>query len=60
MNYKEQFISLLESTKRSGIEDCILELENLGFFSAPASTKFHLNKEGGLVEHPLNVCNLAL
>jgi len=36
------------------------EFEDLGFFKAPASTKFHLNEDGGLVQHSLNVCKAAL
>ena len=60
MNNKETFITLLKSTSRQGVDGCIQELENLGFFTAPASTAFHLNKEGGLVEHSLNVCKVAL
>lgn len=59
MNKKEEFITLLRSTERDGIETVIEELENLGFFTAPASTKFHLNVEGGLLEHSLNVCHTA-
>lgn len=59
MNKKEEFIALLRSTERDGIETVIEELENLGFFTAPASTKFHLNVEGGLLEHSLNVCHTA-
>ena len=35
-------------------------LDNKGFFTAPASTKFHLSYEGGLLEHSLNVCKMAL
>lgn len=57
---KQEFIDLLRSTERDGIENTIEELEDLGFFEAPASTKFHLNEEGGLVEHSLNVCKAAL
>jgi HD superfamily phosphohydrolase YqeK len=30
---------------------------NSDFFVAPASTRFHLSKEGGLIEHSLNVYN---
>lgn len=59
-NQKEEFISLLRSTEREGIEDVIEELDELGFFSAPASTRFHLCKEEGLLEHSLNVCHVAL
>lgn len=57
---KEEFISLLQSTKRDGVDYVIEDLCNWGFFEAPASSKFHLNVEGGLVEHSLNVCKVAL
>lgn len=60
MTNKEEFIDLLRSTQREGIDDCIEELDYLGFFEAPASTKFHLNEEGGLLQHSLNVCKAAL
>jgi len=60
MNNREHFIEKLKSTKREGIENTIAELEGLGFFAAPASSRFHLNCEGGLVEHSMNVCNVAL
>ena len=63
MNYKdkqEEFCRRLRSTKREGIDNILSELEKLGFFKAPASTRFHLNYEGGLVEHSLNVCDVAL
>lgn len=57
---KKEFISLLRSTERDGVEDLLEELEELGFFVAPASSRFHLNNDGGLVEHSLNVCRIAL
>lgn len=60
MNNRERFIEKLKSTKREGIESVIAVLEGLGFFSAPASSRFHLNCEGGLVGHSVNVCNVAL
>jgi hypothetical protein len=60
MTNKERFIWLLRSTERDGIDDCIEALEELGFFEAPASSKFHLNEEGGLMQHSLNVCDAAL
>lgn len=59
-NLKEEFVSLLKSTNRDGVDYVIEDLEKLGFFSAPASSKFHLNHECGLLEHSLNVCNMAL
>lgn len=57
---KEEFLELLRSTKRDGIEDVITDLEQLGFFTAPASAGHHLNVEGGLVLHSLNTCKAAL
>ena len=57
---KEEFLELLRSTKRDGVEDVITDLENLGFFSAPASAGHHLNVEGGLVLHSINTCKAAL
>ena len=59
-NLKKEFITLLKSTKRDGVDDVIEELQELGFFDAPASSSFHLNYDGGLVEHSLNVCRVAL
>ena len=59
-NLKQQFIEKLLSTKRDGMENVIKHLERLGFFVAPASTKFHLNVKGGLMLHSWNVCNTAL
>ena len=60
MDYKKEFIELLKTTNRQGIDDLVEELEDLGFFKAPASTKFHLNEDGGLVQHSMNVCKAAL
>lgn len=57
---KEEFCRLLRSTNREGVEYVIEDLEKLGFFEAPASTRFHLCNRGGLVEHSLNVCKAAL
>lgn len=53
---KEKFLELLRSTNRDGIEELIAYLEKeTDFFTAPASTKFHNNFAGGLLEHSLNV-----
>ena len=56
---KEEFVKLLKSTGREGVDDVIEELERLGFCSAPASAGHHLNVEGGLVQHSLNTCKAA-
>jgi len=53
---KDNFIDLLRSTNREGIEDLIKFLEEkTDFFKAPASTKFHGSYEGGLLEHSMKV-----
>ena len=59
-NLTEQFKGKLLSTKRDGMENVIKHLDRWGFFTAPASTKFHLNVKGGLMQHSWNVCNTAL
>ncbi len=53
---KEHFIAALRTNvKREGVENLIAYLEESDFFTAPASTKFHLACEGGLCEHSYNV-----
>ena len=52
---KEEFIELLRSTKREGIENLLAFLEKSDFYTAPASTRFHGNYEGGLLEHSMKV-----
>src|SRR3989344_431989 len=49
---------LLLSTQRKGITDFVSWLEKSDFFIAPASTRFHCCKPGGLAEHSLNVYKL--
>ena len=57
---KEQFQQTLLSTNRDGMENVIRHLERLGFFDAPASTKYHLNVKGGLMQHSWNVYQTAV
>ena len=52
---KKQFLELLKTVNRNGIEDLINFLEKSDFFTAPASTRYHGSYEGGLVEHSLKV-----
>lgn len=54
-NFKEHYIELLKSTKRKGINKLIKWLETTDFFTAPASTKYHLSREKGLLEHSMHV-----
>lgn len=56
----DRFIELLRSTKRDGIEYVIEDLEDYGFFDAPASCQGHGSFAGGLLEHSLNVYDSAI
>mgnify|MGYP001073085627 CR=1 FL=1 len=55
---KERYLELLRTIKREGMEELIKYLENSDFFTAPASTKFHGDYEGGLLEHSLKVYDI--
>ena len=57
---QQEFEALLRSTGREGIEYVIEDLEKDGFFEAPASSGHHLNIQGGLCRHSLNVCKAGL
>lgn len=57
---KQKFIDTLSQVQREGVQKVISNLERLGFFEAPASTRFHLARRGGLLEHVVGVCDVAL
>lgn len=59
-HYKHKFYTLLEATKREGIEEIIKWLEAEGFDKCPASTKpgRHGAYEGGLLVHSYNTYTL--
>ena len=53
---REDFINiLLANVNREGVDKFIDWLNTSDFFTAPASTKYHLCEEGGLCQHSLNV-----
>ena len=55
----EEFKALLRSIQRDGMQDLINFIEErTDFYTAPASTRFHGDYEGGLVEHSLKVYEL--
>ena len=60
MNDKERFENVLRATGRRGVEKVLAELYGLGFFDAPASTRFHGSEKGGLLLHSLKVYDEAL
>lgn len=52
----ERFEALLKSVQRDGMDKLIRYIQkNTDFYKAPASTRFHLACEGGLLQHSLNV-----
>lgn len=55
---KQKFKEVYEKfIKREGADELMKWLEGTDFFEAPASTRFHGDYQGGLVEHSLNVFN---
>ena len=56
---KEELIARFESemakVKRPGIDKLMDYIRKSDFYTAPASTKFHLSCESGLLQHSLNV-----
>ena len=55
---KEKFVEIYNANiKREGADKLLNYLlsESSDFFTAPASTRYHSNYEGGLLEHSLNV-----
>ena len=61
-NNKAEFINLLKSTGREGVDELIDMLDDgkMRFFTAPASVNHHLNYDGGLLQHSLNTCHAGL
>lgn len=56
MSIKDEFMeTFTANVKRDGGDKFITWLSGTDFFTAPASTRFHLAKEGGLAEHSLGV-----
>lgn len=61
MTNKENYESLMRMCiDRDGVDMLLQDLEANGFYDAWASTTFHCNYPGGLVEHTLNVMNYAM
>jgi len=58
---QQNFNGAIALLKRAGINELVKWLtKETDFFTAPASTRFHGNYEGGLLEHSLNVTRFAL
>ena len=53
---KETFLGLCRAhIQRDGLEKVLAYLENTDFFTAPSSTNYHLNEDGGLCLHSIHV-----
>lgn len=53
---RDEFIRIYnENIHRKGADKLLAWLESTDFFKAPASTRFHLSRLGGLVEHSVHV-----
>lgn len=59
LDNKQYIVQSLMKTKREGIDGLIEYMEDCGFFNAPASSKYHLCCEFGLVHHTRHVMELA-
>lgn len=58
MSNETRIVDLLMGTNREGMDGLLHWMNNNGFYSAPCSGGNHLAKEGGLMEHSLNVLDL--
>ena len=58
MNNIQRFNSLIETVDRKGVDKLVQFIEKSDFYTAPASTKYHLSCEGGLLQHSLNVYDM--
>lgn len=55
----DEFRNTLLKTEREGMEQLLDYMTECGFWDAPCSGSYHLAKEGGLLEHSLNVLHMA-
>lgn len=55
MDWIKFFDKELTGTKRPGIDKIIAWLHTTDFYTAPASTRFHGAKKGGLLDHSISV-----
>lgn len=54
-DYKTMFYEAYGLIQRDGADKLLTWLRNTDFWTAPASTRYHLNCEGGLLEHSVHV-----
>ena len=54
----ERFKKLMATVERPGVDKLMEFISKSDFYTAPASTKYHLSCEGGLLQHSLNVYDM--
>ena len=60
MSQRDNFDKAVSFVKRDGIHELVGWLETTDFFTAPSSTMFHGNHEGGLLDHVMTVLQFSL
>lgn len=60
LNKQKRFEELLMNTHREGMTTLLADLHKIGFYASPCSSQYHLAKSGGLLEHSLNVYDVAM
>lgn len=60
VSMEDKITKLLRGTNRHGMDSMIAYLEEAGFFTSPASTKYHDACPGGLAKHSLRVFELMV
>ena len=55
-----EFKAVLSGVQRDGMDALMAFIDKSDFYTAPASARFHLAREGGLLEHSLNVYHCLL
>lgn len=59
-NKAEYLAACREHIHREGLEKLLEYIDKTDFFTAPSSTGYHLNEDGGLCRHSLNVFDTAM
>lgn len=60
MTKEEEFEKWINKINRDGIGELYQWLKTTDFFTAPASSLYHNNIEGGLLDHSINVLNILI
>lgn len=55
-----KFNELYSEITRPGRDELLNHMREIGYFDAPASSAYHLSRDGGLMEHSVNVTEILL